>query len=302
MSDAMVRGDIAQPGRLPYFGNAETLLVATDFSGNLSDSYQFFSYLVLDQSAVLPWSKSVRLLRASIPDRRRLSYKDLNDTIRLGVLGRFLEAADELPGVLFTIGIDRRLPSVFPAGKTKAFAEEHGWKSKNMERALVVMHFLSFLVAGLSRPKQNLWWLCDNDAIFSNRRMRDKVAAVFQRVFIMYLPQSHVMGWYDIKTPADDPNDLVLEDLLAIPDIAAGSALDHFNGAPVDTSAGLPRRVALSTPRSDAAFTWLSRPNSRLAKFLVILSKPTEGKGVVPLWLDYGMEFEEATSSADASH
>src|SRR5689334_5346962 len=109
LSDMMLRWDIANPGRLPYLGAAEKLLVITDIAGTKEDPYEVYSFLISGRGMMNPFLEAAVELRKTLPDRRRISYKQLNsDKVVRRIIKPFLDAADQIPGFLLCVAIDSR--------------------------------------------------------------------------------------------------------------------------------------------------------------------------------------------------
>src|SRR5690606_15885909 len=79
----------------------------------------------------------------------------------------------------------------------------------------------SLLIAGLSRERQNVLWISDQDAIAANLDRHKQATNAIASVLSGYLP--HPLGHIRIGTAQSDDGSKAIEDLLAIPDIAAGA-------------------------------------------------------------------------------
>ena len=204
-----------------------TLLVASDYGGeHRSAAYLTISVLVADlQGLVSSWEPQRRMVRSRFAnDGRRLSYKKLGDRQRYKMLLPFLASANHIPGVVATFLIDRRIKSFF-RGETEP-AEElvvdpKTWKPRAFEKLLRVAHLGSLLIAGLSAERQNVLWITDHDAIAANLAKHTEATNVIASVLSGYL--LHPVGHIRLATAQSDDGSLNVEDVLAIPDIAAGA-------------------------------------------------------------------------------
>ena len=84
------------PAALPCFDGAAQLLIGSDYGGQHANShYESLAFVVADTAALDPWLGARERLREKyLPDRRRMSFKSLNDQLRMGALPEFLSAAD----------------------------------------------------------------------------------------------------------------------------------------------------------------------------------------------------------------
>lgn len=153
-----------------------------------------------------------------------MSYKNLGDRQRAKMLPPFLAAANNIPGVLTTFIIHRQIKSFFYSDggdDDELVIDRNRWKPKTFEKLLRVAHLGSLLIAGLSREMQNILWVTDHDAIASNREKHAEATNAIASVLAGYLP--HRLGHIRVATAQSDDGSLNIEDLLAIPDIAAGA-------------------------------------------------------------------------------
>ena len=203
------------------------MLVATDYGGEHSSAeYQTISILLADlQGLVAEWEPKRRNVRTQFTnDGRRLSYKKLGDRQRAKMLLPFLSAANHIPGVIATFLIDRRISSFFCRENTttdELVVNPNTWKPKTFEKLLRIAHFGSLLIAGMSSERQNVLWLSDQDAIAANFTKHTEATNVIAAVLSGYV--LHSLGHIRFGTAQSDDGSLMIEDVLAIPDIAAGA-------------------------------------------------------------------------------
>jgi hypothetical protein len=84
----------------------------------------------------------------------------------------------------------------------------------------------AMLVAGMSRPGQDVHWVSDRDAAFANDAMEKDTVGVFARLLTMFSP--HKLGQVSYGTTAHGVEPLFQEDLAAVPDLMCGATCEIF--------------------------------------------------------------------------
>lgn len=283
MADSISEMILAEEWRTPNFltdvRDSHTLLLASDYGGeHATANYSTISILIagLDsiQASWEPQRRNVRLQFAN--DGRRLSYKRLGDRQRARMLQPFLAVANGISGVIATFLIDRRIQSIFrpdDSPGTPVVIDRSQWKPKTLEKLLRVSHLGALLIAGLSRRGQHVLWISDQDAIAANLERHKEATDTIASVLAGYLP--HPLGHIRIGTAQSDDGSKSIEDLLAIPDIAAGAWAEVSKS--VSSRLG---RVAhgvnvLATdnllPKAHDILLWLSEKQHRRKRITVVV-------------------------------
>lgn len=270
------------PHCLPNLHEADCLFVASDYSGEHQNaSYQTLSFLIADIVACARWVQIWKPSRERLlPDRRRMAYKSLNDRLRAHALLPLLETADRLPGLLATFAFSRSIRSMFTAdGRLETsqleFAPLRKFSAPLAEKFMRVVHVLSVLLAGLSAPGQDVLWVTDEDSIAANpdrvRHLCDALAFASSQCL------SHDLQHLRVATSKQDSGDLSLEDLLAIPDLAAGAlslSMDLMfgkRGAP-PTGFWLPPSQNVSG-KTRRILDWFSDNTQPLRRFVIVIDE-----------------------------
>jgi hypothetical protein len=143
------------------------------------------------------------------------------------------------------------------------------------EKLLRIIHLLSLLIAGFSAPNQDLLWATDEDAIVANENRVRHLVEAFARVSSHCLP--HDRRHLRVATAKQDKGDLSLEDLLALPDLAAGSlsaVLDEMLGTRGAPAKGFwlppPKVVAEKTRR---VLDWFADNTQPLRRLVVAIEE-----------------------------
>lgn len=230
-SECIQQVETKNPNLLPNLLRGSTIMVASDYSGQHSQAfYESLTFLLADLEACGIWEEKRQILRQTfLSDNRRMSYKNLNDKKRRQALTSFLSAANTIPGVVITVLIDKKISSLFrktgslDMDDSELQAYKH-WNRKTFEKLLRIIHMVSFFIAGLSRSSQNILWITDEDEIVPNKEKLREAVQLFANISSHYL--SHNLGKFQWGTTKSDNGTRQIEDLVAVPDLIAGS-LSH---------------------------------------------------------------------------
>jgi hypothetical protein len=156
-----------------------------------------------------------------------MSFKRLNDIHREEALVPFLDAANRIPGVLLLVAFRKVVSGLLDEKSDRfLFSALAHWKPAVREELFRILCLVSLLIAGLSRPGQDALWLSDEDAILANSARMQQMAPALLRIASGVVP--HGMGHLKFATAAQDKGDLNVEDLVAVPDLAAGALLNFL--------------------------------------------------------------------------
>lgn len=201
-------------------------MVASDYGGqHKAATHESFSFLVADLAFCWLWNEERERVRAKFfNEKRRMSYKALNDVQRLHALSPFLTAADLIPGVLATVLVDKRYIRSFvltPEDRLELPKGLTDWPTSVITKMMFVSHIGAMLIAGLSNEGQNVIWLTDNDDFVANDDRVIKLTPLFAGMISQY--SGHGMGHFRFGTMKCDNGDLLIEDLAALPDLVCGA-------------------------------------------------------------------------------
>ena len=206
----------------------KTLYITSDYSGNEKKSrYSVISILLADIDNSVIWENKRRLVRTNfLADGRRMSFKGLNDRQRRQALIPFLQAADNIHGLCVTIAIDKRIQNIVDGNTLLNYLNQtsilkNKWKPRKFENMFRVINFVSLLIAGVSKPKQNIYWISDEDEILANFSIASDVSHILSSLTSLYV--KYPLGELGVGTTKIDEGDRLEEDFAAIPDIIAGS-------------------------------------------------------------------------------
>ena len=207
-----------------------------------------------------------------------MSFKNLGDKKRAAALPGFIDAAEQIQGLLLVVLVDKRIKRLFR--QTGDDEREKGdgdllsnWLPKVEEKLLRICHVAALLVAGLSRPGQNIVWISDQDEIAANDQRLRQLTEASGRIMSAYL--EHSLGHLRVGTTASDSGTRDVEDFVAIADLAAGTLCEVLNahrragvdfplGMFVPNQKGMASKIdplgMLCTNGSDLCFSARERP------------------------------------------
>ena len=192
----------------------------------------------------------------------------------------FLEAADQLPGLLYTVAVDKRIRSVFGSEpdtlkKMAQILEEVGLgirPPKTAEKLMRIVHLVAYFVALLSADKQSVFWMTDHDEISPTLEQHQQLMELcFGRVLPFYLqPETkfEIMGG---ALPFEKPS-VEMNDRLSLPDLVAGCLGDYLT----KRDAQGPENILVKEAAGDV-FLWLTKPGIGLKKICTFLRPGSNG-------------------------
>lgn len=275
---------VGQLKELPDFSDDEKIAVMSDFSGEHKGAYfNTYSFLILAYNKVGPFMVQVEELRRKhglIEPYSEFSFKDLSFGPRSRALPEFLRLVDNfIHGAVVTIAIDKQVDTVFGGSKNETYPiiEEQlaamglgKWKGATGEKVLRVCHSIAMFIALTTRENQRLLWYCDKDAINEDARDRGFVDTqnIFLRTLGMYC--KHKFDLVGFGKSFDDKSHL--DDLLSIPDFAAGVVQDllqaHKTGE--DNVLGGEEKAAL--------IKWMAKQGKFLSKITIQITRLPNGE------------------------
>ena len=271
-----------EPGSMANIRQSSEVLVSCDFAGSHKGAkFEAFAFLVGAVAGSGKWMQErLRVREELLPDGRRMAYKHLNDTKRQKALLPFLAAADSYPGNLFVFLVSKKIPELFDdPGDRVLFPElivaERTWKSRPFRRLLLIATLGSILVSGLCNPVQDILWITDEDEIAPNPKQHNHAGHVIHHCISTYAP-AHSGLLVFLTTEANVEN-LMTEDVVAIPDLAAGGLVDAFSSGDRLSSGRLWRSSGDDlTMKSKLILRWLGDRQQSLRRFIVVLDQSAE--------------------------
>jgi hypothetical protein len=279
LSENMVKMEEQRSDWLTDIRSGTELLIASDYAGD-RHAYQSLSFLLLSLPGNEKWdSARADFRRKWLTDSRRIEYKGLKkNSHELEALPAFLDAADSIHGVSITFLLNKNIQSVI-ADNARAYlknclSEFSGWKIEPFEKLFRITHFIAFLIAGLSRPSQNVWWLTDEDEIAANQQRFETATRFLAGVSKGFL--THHLGSLHCRTDACDDGTGDAKDLTSIPDLVAGALAEAWNKSAQDKTlpaGGQSSRLSPNVaPKALKILHWLSQKNKCLKKLVCVVN------------------------------
>jgi hypothetical protein len=286
LSQVFVNLETRRPEALRNLRAAECLFVGSDYGGEHSNAiYHTIAFLMADIAECAAWQSARERVRIDRRlGRRRMAFKNMNDSVRAEAFDDFLGSANMIPGMLIIFAIHKRSGSLFGSGHrlsptTLDFEPLRTLSAPVGEKLMRVVSLLGLLIAGFSGPGQDVFWATDEDAIAANAcRVRDLVDAL---ALVSSNLLDHDLRHLRVATAGQDKGDLSLEDLLAIPDIAAGGLSDALSnmfahGAP-PVGFEFPRSNGVSA-KGRRVLDWFSDNTQPLRRMCVIIDQTPDTK------------------------
>ncbi len=255
------------------------MFIFSDYGGaHKGACFEVMSFLITTPQGISNFLVHRQELRQGpLGFQRRMSYKALGDKVRLNSLPAFFDAADRVTGLLVCFAIDKgaayRLQEGPPTGSE--VGQLGLWAPKAFRKLTTIGHLAGILVQGLRRDRQDLLWITDEDEIAPNTEKHAEATRILGHLLSCY--GSGPMGHFRFGTTASDPGDLHIEDLVALPDLAAGCLNDVLTYISPHPESPTVERLYIPTGGGTSAKTrlvaeWLAAASS-LAKLNIVVDE-----------------------------
>jgi hypothetical protein len=275
--------------QFPDFRGAQTLVVTSDYSGyHKGAKFETISFLLASLDGCSNWeSKRVFLRTQLLPNRRRMSFKGLNDKYRRNALASFLDAANDIPGILVSFCTSRNLPFPLCADEetdrsNDLLAPTDLFKELGFRRLIRCSSFVSLFLAGLSSPMQDLYWFSDEDDFTADSKRICAATDVIANVISHFLP--HSLRNVRFGSTKSDDGSRSIEDLASLPDLAAGAISEVFSGTNHTSYIlqEIPPRISI---KSRYIMSWLANSSSTLKKLICVLTLGDQPRTLKTQWI-----------------
>jgi hypothetical protein len=228
LSDALSILEKAHPFTL-YPLSDGVMVIGSDYSGqHKGAAHEAYSFVLTTMPALVDWDASRQAFRKKwLTDGRRMSFKQLRDTVRWQALIPFLESAFTLRGNLVTVLVSKRIPTFIQGGADLLLKSVPVWFPPNtppniVEKMYVLSTLLAMLVAGLRSEQQPSLWISDHDETLDTNEKRESFALMLSHLIY------GVTKWQNPATMRFGTTGLPsapawAEDFAAIPDLMAGT-------------------------------------------------------------------------------
>ena len=265
--------------------DCSAVCIFSDYSGESSDS-KFITYSFLFcsfESAFKSLSKMMLMRKehALIDPLIEIKYKDFRNGKINRAIPDYLDIADNIVGLLFSVVVDKRIKSLFGPNTTKTHPllseklKELGytrWKPPIIEKVLRISYILSYLSSLLIDKHQKCFWMTDEDDIAANRYIKEDLISL---VFSLVNNYTGIeLGNFKFAVPfKNNPIEYNVTDIISIADVVAGSINEYFN---VNKDIFSMKRDA-----SKYIIEWLCNHGLLLSKYIYVVRPDEINKGIV---------------------
>jgi hypothetical protein len=258
----------------------QTVGIFSDYSGESIGNYDTYSFLICAWGSLGPFRQQMQQVREKCAmGSKEIEFKDFGMGTIQRALPSYLETLNGyVPGLLFTLVIDKRLVSLFGArdrSTARALAkilEERGFGARKplvAEKVMRVIHTAAYLTALLGHEGQKIFWMTDHDSICPTPEMHNRMLELFHNVLGLYT--STKFGLIGGARPfAERSTDYL--DLLSATDIAAGAVAQYFTGRDE-----VGEHDVCVKPGAEKVLQWLGLDAWALKKLCVMISAGDNG-------------------------
>ena len=186
----------------------------------------------------------------------------------------FLEAANNINGLLITLLVKKRVQSVLEPGGVAYLREIEpslaDWKNETVEKLYRILGFLAFLHAGLCYSDQRTYWLTDNDEIAANPERLTSAVRMLQRISTDHFARRIHLGSADTVNSMDAKISGQIKDIASIPDLVGGALVDAWSATArcgFAGGSGKPLRMPKEIPeKAKAIIEWFMQQEKPLRR------------------------------------
>lgn len=225
LSKVIARECANDSGRFCDLRQSQRVILAADFSGDHEESdYRVIGFAAMDSATVDTWKVHMQKLRRDTPlKRRRMSFKELRDRVRLKALPRYLGTMQVLHGYCLVVALNKKLGPLAEVQLTGALAPLAQWKDNVRQRAVHIATVGAFLASSVCGTGADITLAVDADEMASDRQRFSEFQSLF-RVCTHNLA-ARQFGTLEACTTLDPTKNLFVDDLCAIADLSAGAVM-----------------------------------------------------------------------------
>lgn len=280
-TDSIIKGLEENPNFLPDIKRGSTIFIGSDYGGEHgSSTHHSMAFLFADIEQCGPWLTIHKEIRNRyLPDGRRVSYKSLGDNLKRQFLIPFLNSANNIPGVIFIILIDKGITGLFDnidnIRNIPFFKKYSHWKPGVLKKALSANVFVSLFLGGLSRANQDVMWITDEDDIVANEDRLLEFIDIYKYISGHFL--NHNLRHFRLGTTRLDSGNRQVEDLVSIPDLTCGVlteliSLYHKQGVQLSKNVILPPPLTFQE-KSYNIMNWFADERHPLKRIVFQINK-----------------------------
>jgi hypothetical protein len=220
--------------QLPSFYNAASIGIFSDYGGSHAKSrFDTYAFLFADFNGLSAFDQKVKALRTAknLLPTREISFKELHQGSVKAVVPDLLRAADMIPGLLFTLAVEKTVDSIISGEPNiaKTLQSElrlHGFQSwqkpKEVERLLRIVHSVAYWLSLMARPGMKTFWMSDHDSIHGSSNFPSEFDSFYARTLVRFgVPLPEIIG--TAKPFAVEREQPVFHEAISITDLVAGA-------------------------------------------------------------------------------
>lgn len=225
---------------LPNLHNhIESVGAFSDYSGEgPQEKFATYSFTFVGLNALFYFfekQKKIRERHGLNEPYKEIEFKELRYGPLKRALPELLKAAELIPGLLFTMVVNKSIMSIIGENNKNGLNEittilkDHDlgeWKNETAEKLMRIVHTVAYWLTVLTKDGQKVFWMTDDDSIAANEKKKDALGNLLFRLLGLY-SNSRQFPTIGYATPFDQKNNL--NDLLSISDLVAGSISSYFS-------------------------------------------------------------------------
>ena len=267
------------PLLIPDLSKDDTLFLFADYS-RVRGAYKTYSFLVVGKSNVDSFDPARRALRENLHlGARRMSFKGLNDKVKLRALPEFLSLAGALEGFVLTFAVSSTISYMFVEQFLEVWPELRDFKKPVLEDMLRIAHFGAQAILAGFTSRQSIFWFSDEDNIVANEAHQQQFGRLSEAIIRRALPDEEI-GTVAFGLSGIDGGSLQLEDLLSISDLVAGAICETLD-ALSEGGQNVTPRIAVRKPsvgrKTDLIGRWIGQTENALKQFGVVFDRTGPG-------------------------
>jgi hypothetical protein len=269
VSEIIAAEALKDPFLIPDLSGDQTLFLFSDYS-RVRGRYKTYSFFVLGRYGADSFNTGRKMLRRDFGlGDRRMSFKGLNDRVKLRALPAFLSLAGASDGFILTFAVSSNIPYMFAEQFLQVWPDLAALKKTVLEDMLRIAHFGAQAAMIAFHSKQNIVWFTDEDSIVANEAHQQHFGKLAQAIITKMLPDEEI-GKIGFGLTGADDGSLEIEDLVAIPDLVAG-ALCELLDTLSEKGQHITPRILLNNPgvsrKADLICGWIGKTHCPLKKF-----------------------------------
>lgn len=238
-----LRQNLGSKVLLPNLHLSQFVGIFSDYGGDEPDSdYHTYSFLFISLDSATACHKLIQEIRAQhklLLPYREMAFKNLSYGQLERALPQWLDAIDHVPGLLFSLMVDKRAKSVVTRNTDEDLralandmqAKNRGvWRKKHLaERFMRIAHCVAYWCSLLCRQDQQVIWISDNDSVIEHSLI-EPMKQVVMSAAAEYRPDLHLT--LSLGRESQVPVDFAgLREFLSYPDLSAGALANALTSA-----------------------------------------------------------------------